>query len=96
MYFIAKYQFQIVESYPSLEFYNIIFSFFAGTVPYKRLKDVVESRYLLPDVPKLSPVYQTYALEVFHSVVNHFAPKSTHFFYASMLARFVLISVLSV
>ncbi|XP_071160693.1 uncharacterized protein [Mytilus edulis] len=58
-----------------------------GSVPYKRMKAVVESKYLLTDVPKLSPVYQTYALEVFHSVVNNFAPKSTHFFYSSMLAR---------
>ncbi|CAC5390531.1 unnamed protein product [Mytilus coruscus] len=58
-----------------------------GSVPYKRLKDIVESRYLLVDVPKLSPVYQTYSLEVFHSLVNHFCPKSTHFFYPTMLAR---------
>ncbi|XP_071138462.1 uncharacterized protein [Mytilus edulis] len=58
-----------------------------GSVPYKRMKAVVESKYLLTDVPKLSPVYQTYALEVFHSVVNNFAPKRTHFFYSSMLAR---------
>ena len=53
------------------------------------VKDVVESPYLLRDLPKLSPVYQTYGLEVFHSVVNHFAPKSTHFFYTPMYARFV-------
>ncbi|CAC5407917.1 unnamed protein product [Mytilus coruscus] len=58
-----------------------------GSVLYKRMKAVVESKFLLTDVPKLSPVYQTYALEVFHSVVNNFAPKSTHFFYSSMLAR---------
>ncbi|XP_076110383.1 uncharacterized protein LOC143079094 isoform X1 [Mytilus galloprovincialis] len=58
-----------------------------GSVPYKRLKDIVESRYLMVDVPKLSPVYQTYSLEVFHSLVNHFCPKSTHFFYPTMLAR---------
>ncbi|CAC5374863.1 unnamed protein product [Mytilus coruscus] len=58
-----------------------------GSVPYKKMKAVVESKYLLTDVPKLSPVYQTYALEVFHSVMNNFAPKSTHFFYSSMLAR---------
>ncbi|XP_062579418.1 uncharacterized protein LOC134241368 [Saccostrea cucullata] len=58
-----------------------------GSRYHKMVKDVVESPYLLRDLPKLSPVYQTYGLEVFHSVVNHFAPKSTHFFYMPMLAR---------
>ncbi|XP_062570614.1 uncharacterized protein LOC134232645 [Saccostrea cucullata] len=47
-----------------------------GSRYHKMVKDVVESPYLLRDLPKLSPVYQTYGLEVFHSVVNHFAPKS--------------------
>jgi solute carrier family 8 (sodium/calcium exchanger) len=51
------------------------------------MKNIIENKRLLPDIPKLSPVYQTYSLEVFHSVVNHFAPKSTHFFYPAMLAR---------
>ena len=59
------------------------------------VKDVVECPYLLRDLPKLSPVYQTYGLEVFHSVVNHFAPKSTHFFYMPMYARFVAYFVIS-
>ncbi|XP_061190456.1 uncharacterized protein LOC133198376 [Saccostrea echinata] len=58
-----------------------------GSRCHKMVKDVVESPYLLRDLPKLSPVYQTYGLEVFHSVVNHFAPKSTHFFYMPMHAR---------
>ncbi|CAC5417815.1 unnamed protein product [Mytilus coruscus] len=57
------------------------------SVPYKRLKDIVESRYLLVDVPKLSPVYQTYSCEVFHSLLNHFCPKSTHFFYPTKISR---------
>jgi hypothetical protein len=59
-------------------------SFFAV---HRSLKGVLENGHLLRDVPKLSPVHQTYYLEVFHSIVNQFAPKSTHFFYAAMLAR---------
>lgn len=50
-------------------------------------KEVVESQFLMKDISKLSPVHQTYGLEVFHSVVNTFAPKNTHFFYPAMMAR---------
>ncbi|KAL5022529.1 hypothetical protein ScPMuIL_001684 [Solemya velum] len=59
-----------------------------GSKPHKMMKQVVESTYLLRDIPKLSPCHQTYRLEVYHSVVNHFAPKSTHFFHNAMLARY--------
>ncbi|KAL5019861.1 hypothetical protein ScPMuIL_002753 [Solemya velum] len=58
-----------------------------GSKLHKMMKQVVESTYLLRDILKLSPCYQTYGLEVYHSVVNHFAPKSTHFFHNAMLAR---------
>lgn len=51
------------------------------------LREVVESQFLMKDISKLSPVHQTYGLEVFHSVVNTFAPKNTHFFYPAMMAR---------
>ena len=61
--------------------------FHEGSRCHKMVKEIVESPYLLRDLPKLSHVHQTYGLEVFHSVVNHFAPKSTHFFYTPMLAR---------
>uniref|UniRef100_A0A8W8LRH6 Uncharacterized protein n=1 Tax=Magallana gigas TaxID=29159 RepID=A0A8W8LRH6_MAGGI len=50
-------------------------------------REVVESQFLMKDISKLSPVHQTYGLEVFHSVVNTFAPKNTHFFYPAMMAR---------
>nr|XP_022294456.1 uncharacterized protein LOC111104677 [Crassostrea virginica] len=58
-----------------------------GSRAHKLFRDVVESKFLLKDIGKLSPLHQTYGLEVFHSVVNTFAPKSTHFFYPAMLAR---------
>ncbi|XP_046566461.1 uncharacterized protein LOC124275021, partial [Haliotis rubra] len=47
---------------------------------YMREEHKDKKHYYLPN---LSPVYQTYALEVFHSVVKHFAPKNTHYFYAA-------------
>uniref|UniRef100_A0A8B8BZW4 Uncharacterized protein LOC111114388 n=1 Tax=Crassostrea virginica TaxID=6565 RepID=A0A8B8BZW4_CRAVI len=58
-----------------------------GSRAHKLFRDVVESKFLMKDIGKLSPLHQTYGLEVFHSVVNTFAPKSTHFFYPAMLAR---------
>lgn len=61
--------------------------FFAGSRAHKLFRDVVDSNYLMRDIPKLSPLHQTYGLEVYHSVVNSFAPKNTHFFYPAMMAR---------
>ncbi|XP_069125559.1 uncharacterized protein [Argopecten irradians] len=61
-----------------------------GSRPHKMLAAVVQSPYLLKDIGKLSPVHQTYGLEVYHNVVNHFASKSNHYFYTAMLARLYL------
>lgn len=58
-----------------------------GSRAHKLFREVVESQFLMKDISKLSPVHQTYGLEVFHSVVNTFAPKNTHFFYPAMMAR---------
>ncbi|XP_021342022.1 uncharacterized protein LOC110454168 isoform X2 [Mizuhopecten yessoensis] len=62
----------------------------SGSRPHKMLVSVVQSPYLLRDIGKLSPNHQTYGLEVFHNIVNHFASKSNHYFYPSMLARLYL------
>lgn len=60
----------------------------SGSVPYKLMKDIILSPFLIKDIAKLSPAHQTYSLGVFHSVVNHYAPKSTHFYYPAMYARY--------
>jgi solute carrier family 8 (sodium/calcium exchanger) len=39
------------------------------------------------DMVKLSPVYQTSRLEAFHSLIIHFAPKSTAFSYQGIMSR---------
>ncbi|XP_040068383.1 uncharacterized protein LOC115314916 [Ixodes scapularis] len=58
-----------------------------GLQAHDKLKSIVLSKPLLKDIPQLSTSAQTYATECFHSTVNQFAPKSTHFGYESMQAR---------
>ncbi|CAC5381135.1 unnamed protein product [Mytilus coruscus] len=48
---------------------------------------VIESKFLLNDLEKLSKVHQTYGLKVYHSLVNQYAPKITYFFPYAMKAR---------
>ncbi|CAG2216805.1 unnamed protein product [Mytilus edulis] len=58
-----------------------------GSKSHKLVLEVIESKYLLNDLKKLSPVHQTYGLEVYLSLVNQYAPKNTHFFQYAMKAR---------
>jgi len=48
---------------------------------------LTENKKLLQDVAKLSPLHQTSAIEAFHSLILHFAPKMTAFSYTGMLCR---------
>ena len=64
--------------------------YFSGTKVYEKLQDVINSRQMKKDIPKLSPAQQTSALEGFHSVINHFAPKMIGFSYHGMLCRYVV------
>ncbi|XP_046839926.1 uncharacterized protein LOC124434094 [Xenia sp. Carnegie-2017] len=58
-----------------------------GSRAFTELASIVESRYLMKDIGKLSHEKQTSALEGFHRVVILYAPKHTHFFYKAMQAR---------
>ncbi|KAL8570455.1 hypothetical protein ACOMHN_034490 [Nucella lapillus] len=51
---------------------------------YEAMCKVVEDRFLLKDVRKLSPLYQTSALEAFHSLIVRFCPKHTAFSWLGM------------
>ncbi|XP_074544649.1 uncharacterized protein LOC141804189 [Halichoeres trimaculatus] len=58
-----------------------------ATKPTYRLEKVLMNKRVLSDVKKLSPLYQTSALEGFHSVILRFAPKNVAFSYLGMLCR---------
>lgn len=60
-----------------------------GTKVYEKLTDIITSKQMLRDVPRLSPGQQTSSLEGFHSVINQFAPKMVAFSYHGMYARLV-------
>ncbi|KAG0430920.1 hypothetical protein HPB47_022249 [Ixodes persulcatus] len=59
----------------------------ACTETFRRLESVLMPAHLLRDIPRISPKEQTYALESFHGILVHFAPKSSKFKYEGMLAR---------
>ncbi|KAG0444130.1 hypothetical protein HPB47_014140 [Ixodes persulcatus] len=61
--------------------------FCTGTETFRRLESVLMPAHLLRDIPRISPKEQTYALESFHGILVHFAPKSSKFKYERMLAR---------
>ena len=64
-----------------------MFSFSGSTVSAK-VEEVLISRFMLRDVPQLSTGPQTAAIEGFHSVVNHYAPKMIGFSYGGMVYRY--------
>lgn len=67
----------------------------AGTPAYKKLKEIVLSKQLLRDIPRLSPSAQTFATECFHSTLLQFAPKLLHYSFRSMTARYAKRPVVS-
>ncbi|KAA0721759.1 hypothetical protein E1301_Tti014268 [Triplophysa tibetana] len=62
----------------------------AATPSLCRLENVLTNKRILKDVEKLSPHTQTSALEAFHSVILHFAPKNVVFPFLGMLCRLYL------
>jgi hypothetical protein len=73
-------------------FFDIIyiFLFYIDSRVYKLVEEIVCATRLVKDVGQLSSGRQTYSLEVFHNVVNHFAPKMNHHFYWAMKCRYVI------
>ncbi|KAK2143750.1 hypothetical protein LSH36_816g00015 [Paralvinella palmiformis] len=59
----------------------------------EELVSLIETKRLLKDMSKLSPLHQTSSVEAFHSVVLQFAPKLLTFGYKGMLARVCLASM---
>ncbi|CAM4571891.1 unnamed protein product [Leuciscus chuanchicus] len=61
-----------------------------GSTVATKLESVTTRAALLKDIRQLSPQYQTYSLEAFHSLILHFAPKHTGFSYLGMYSRLFL------
>ncbi|CAN7999550.1 unnamed protein product [Ixodes hexagonus] len=58
-----------------------------GSPAHQKLREIVLSKQLLRDIPRLSTSAQTFAAECFHSTLCQFAPKLVHFSFRSMKAR---------
>ncbi|KAM7293353.1 uncharacterized protein ISCGN_026483 [Ixodes scapularis] len=67
--------------------YRCKLSTYKGTEPYVALEKIVMSKQLLKDIPRVSGDGQTYRLELFHSILLRFTPKSSHFSFEGMVAR---------
>ena len=63
----------------------------SGTKASEKLSDIILSKQMKKDVPKLSPLFQTSQIEAFHSTMNHFAPKMVSFSYHGMYCRQVFL-----
>ena len=60
----------------------------ADTKASEKLTPLLSNTQLCNDIGRLSPLHQTSSLESYHSVINHFAPKSTAFSYLGMDCRY--------
>ena len=70
--------------YPYLEY-----SPHADTKASEKLVPLLSNAMLCKDIGRLFLYYQTSSLESYHSVINHFAPKSTAFSYHGMECRYI-------
>ncbi|XP_055891897.1 uncharacterized protein LOC106063943 [Biomphalaria glabrata] len=70
--------------------YIDLFFFYINALQEQTIMKVFAKSYnikLEKDIKKVSPIYQTAALESFHSLVIKFAPKHTAFSYLGMQSR---------
>ena len=65
----------------------------AGTKAYEGVYAILTAKALVADVRKLSTQHQTSSVEVYHSVVIHFAPKLLVFSYEGMVCRYMLYTI---
>eukprot|EP00105_Crassostrea_gigas_P027708 XP_011449140.1 PREDICTED: uncharacterized protein LOC105343451 [Crassostrea gigas] len=56
----------------------------------EKLSEIILSKQMKKDVPKLSPLHQTSQVEAFHSTINHFVPKMVSFSYHGMYCRLMI------
>ena len=61
------------------EYMHKAFSFFEGTQTYDTLQSILTNSNILKDIKKLSSDAQKSCIEGFHSLLNHWHPKMTHF-----------------
>lgn len=58
-----------------------------GTQAFDKLSAIVTNKRLLDDIRQMSPRFQTFSVESFHSIINRFAPKAYAFSFHGMFAR---------
>lgn len=56
----------------------------------EKLSEIILSKQMQKDVPKLSPLHQTSQVEAFHNTINHFVPKMVSFSYHGMYCRLMI------
>lgn len=79
-------------SFPPMWPYSFVVIIHADTKSSEKLTTLLTNASLTKDIGRLCPSYQTSSLESYHSVVNHFAPKSTAFSYLGMECRYMYIT----
>lgn len=65
----------------------LCFLFLSGTKVAVELEKVILSKLLCKDIAQLSGMFQTSAVEAFHSLLIHFCPKMFGFSYRGMKCR---------
>ena len=66
---------------------------FLKTRFHQNLQSIVFDKTILKDMAHLAKFTHTGVLEVYHSVLNEWTPKNTHFPYKEMVARFKLAAI---